>query len=448
MLLKLVLACSVLWTAIALSCGGGKTASDASVTPPSSASAEATQAQTSAPRTPEASPGADGTVPAETLRVGAPVPLPENVALIVEVGCWQCDGDYGKLVRIYRDASGALQETPLLDPPGGHAVSPDGSQVAFWWCSRGICDGFNPTSPDVQSTISWSHDGGITATAYAPIDGDYYVAAVLRGMLLARGQTADGQALPLRRYPGGDTLTPPPGGVYPIATGWDVLEFLTADRGRILLGPDVAPFDLGPGRQINSIAPADVGGDRFAVDWSEHVTDTDARFYKSIVSLTGPRLHMEIERTFLVDGFLGQSGGWLDADTIIATYNFHDADLPAPAGSPDSRGSRPLPAVIDLKTSTVHPIVEPFASSPAYQHGRNFVLGVVRGPFARVVNTGSCLNLRTEPRADAPVLACAADSVLLRWVGQEEKSADGQNWALVAMPEGDDGWVSPEFIAR
>jgi hypothetical protein len=448
MLQKLALASCMLWSATALSCGGGKTASNASVTPPPSAHAEATPALTSMPRTPEASPSVGSAVAAETLQVGAPVPLPDNVALIVEVGCWQCDGDYGKLVRIYRDASGVVQETPLLAAPGGHTVSPDGSQVAFAWCSRGICDGFNPTSPDVQSTIAWSHDGGITSTTFPPLDGIYDVAAVTRGMLLATGQTSDLRPLPIRHYPGGDTLASPPGGIYPIATGGDVIAFLTADRRAILLGPDVAPFDLGSGRQINSIAPADVAGDRLAIDWSERVSDTDVRFYRSIVSLKGPRFHMEIERTYLVDGFFGQSGGWLDADTIIATYNFHDADLPAPAGSPDSRGSRPLPAVIDLKTSTVHPIVEPFASNQPYQHGRNFVLAVVRGPFARVVNTGSCLNLRAEPRADAPVRDCAADNVLLRWVGQEEKSTDGQNWALVEMPDGDDGWVSPEFIAR
>jgi hypothetical protein len=446
MLLKLALACSVLWAAIALSCSGGKTAPDASVTPPASASAEATQAPTSTPQTPGASPGADGAVPVETLRVGAPVPLPDNVALIVEVGCWGCDGDFGRLVRIYRDAAGVLQETPLLAAPGGHVVSPDGSQVGFAWCSRGICDGFNPTSPDVQSTISWSHDGGITATAYAPLDGDYNVVAVVRGVLLARGQTADGQPLPMRRYPSGDVFVPEPQDAIPVAAGWDEIAWLTADRTKLLNGPDIGPLDLGKGRQISGIQPDGVGGERLLVDWTDRVSDVELRCYASIVSRAGqlPR----IERTFAADGFCGQPGSWLDADTVVATYYFRMVDLPSPAGSPDSRGTRLLPAVIDLKTRTIHPILEPFTSTSPYVNGRNTVLAVVQGPFARVANTGSCLNLRTEPRADAPVLACAADNVLLRLLGRDETSADGQAWTLVAMPDGEDGWVSPDFIAR
>jgi hypothetical protein len=429
---------------VAASCGGSKPSP-----PPAAPTAHVTAVPTT-PATPGASPPSiDATIDAVPLRIGAPIPFPENIALIIEVGCWQCDGDPGRLVRIYRDSAGVLQETPLTGPSisGGHIVSSDGSQVAYAWCSRGTCDGFNPPSPDVQSTIAWSTDGGITSTTFARLDGVYHVAAVVRGMLLTTGQTADMSPLPMRRYPSGDTFTPPPGGAYPIATGWDQLAFLTADRQTILLGPDVASFDLGRGRQITSIAPAGVAGDRFAIDWSERVTDTDVRFYKSVVSLTALPFRVEIERTFLVDGSVGQSGGWLDPDTLIGTYDFHDADLPTHGAPAQGTGSRPLPALFDFKTGTIHPILEPFLSGTPYEHGRNFVLAAIPGPFARVVNTGSCLNLRSEPRPDAPAKTCAADNVLLRLLGREE-SAGGATWLLAAMPDGTDGWVSSEFVAR
>jgi hypothetical protein len=441
---KLVLLFASLSMAITISCRGGKTAPSASVTAPVGSAAEATQAPTDRPA-PAASPAAGATITAGALRVGAPVPLPDNVALIVETGCWQCDGDYGRLVRIYRDESGALRETPLAGAAGGHVVSPDGSQVAYSWCSRGTCDGFNAPSPDVQSTIAWSRDGGITSETFAPLDGVYDVAAVTRGMLLARGQTADLQPLPLRRYPGGDVLTSPPGAVYPVVLGWDQSAWLTADRTTILAGPDVESLDLGQGHEINSIAAEDVAGDRFAIDWSERVSGGDVRFYKSIVSLAGQRFR--IERTFPVDGSFGQSGGWLDAHTLIGTYDFRAADLPAPAGAPDRYGTRPLPALFDLNTSTIHPILDPFASNAPYAGGRNIVVAVVHGPFVRVTSTGSCLNIRAEAHADAPARACAADDVLLRTLGKEQ-SADGKTWLLVAMPDGVDGWVSSEYLAR
>ncbi|MBI5283755.1 MAG: SH3 domain-containing protein [Chloroflexi bacterium] len=438
--LSVVLGCLLL----AASCGGGKPSP-----PPAEPTAPVTATITARATTRPSTPSADATIDVAPLRVGAPVPFPDNVALIIEVGCWQCDGDSGRLIRIYRDAAGVLQETPLIAGarPGGHTVSSDGSQIAYAWCSRGACDGFNPPSSDVQTTIGWSRDGGITSTAFAPLDGVYNVAAVVRGMLLATGQTADMRSLPMRSYPSGDTFTPPPGGDHPIATGWDQLAFLTADRSTILLGPDVESFDLGPGRQVNGIAPADVAGNRFAIDWSERVTETDVRSYKSIVSLTGPRLRIGIERTFLAEGSIGQSGGWLDPDTLIGTYEFHDADLPTHGAPVQGTGSRPLPATFDLKTGTIHPILEPFLSEAPYAHGRNFVLAVIRGPFARVVNTGSCLNLRSEPRPDASAKTCAADNVLLRLLGEEESAGD-ITWFLAAMPDGTDGWVSSKFVAR
>lgn len=420
--------------ALAVSCTGGT----------SSRTPTATVSAVSSPAT--EAPSATAAPGAILLRVGESAEIPEGVALIVETGCWQCDGDYGRLVRIYRDASGALQETPLLNVRGGHAVSPDGSQVAYSWCSRGACDGFNPTSPDVQSSIQWSNDGGITATTFGPFDGVYDVATVTRGLLVASGQTADLQPLPLLRFPSGDVFTPPPGGAYPVSVGWDYIDWLTADRTAIQFGPDVGPLDLGAGHEIARVQVESPSGDRLLVDWHERLPDGDIRFYASIASWADQR--WRIDHTFLLDGSVGRSGLWLDADTLIGTYEFRAADLSASAGSSNGLGSYLLPALFDLKTNTLHPIVEPFASKPPYAGGRNFVLAVMRGPFARVANTGSCLNLRTEPRADAPVRICAADKVLLRTLGHEE-TADGTAWIAVAMPDGVvDGWVSDEFIDR
>lgn len=76
-----------------------------------------------------------------------------------------------------------------------------------------------------------------------------------------------------------------------------------------------------------------------------------------------------------------------------------------------------------------------------------FVAGVQRGPFARVVNTGSCLNIRDAPSLDSNVLTCATDGVLLRDQG-ETAETDGVTWARVVTPVGVEGWAATVYLER
>jgi hypothetical protein len=47
----------------------------------------------------------------------------------------------------------------------------------------------------------------------------------------------------------------------------------------------------------------------------------------------------------------------------------------------------------------------------------------------------------------APVLACAADGVLLRDTS-ETREADGATWRRVVTPAGVEGWASSQFLER
>jgi hypothetical protein len=89
--------------------------------------------------------------------------------------------------------------------------------------------------------------------------------------------------------------------------------------------------------------------------------------------------------------------------------------------------------------------VGPFHELPF--SGRNYVRAVLHGPFARVVDTGSCLNVRAEPAIAAPVLACAADGVLLRDTG-ESREVDGASWRRVITPAGVEGWAQTQYLER
>jgi hypothetical protein len=133
----------------------------------------------------------------------------------------------------------------------------------------------------------------------------------------------------------------------------------------------------------------------------------------------------------------------LNAQAIIGNVEVAAADLGE--ASPTPRPSAGwLPAVIDLSAEKIHPIAQPFANAD-FPTGRNIVRAVQRGPFARVVNTGSCVNVREVPGTQARVLACAADGVLLRNLG-ETATVDDAGWLRVAMPAGAEGWASTQYL--
>ena len=90
----------------------------------------------------------------------------------------------------------------------------------------------------------------------------------------------------------------------------------------------------------------------------------------------------------------------------------------------------------------MRPVPYPFLSADFVEpNERNTVVAAQTGPFARVVNTDSCLNIRASPEADALVNACAADGVLLTINGN---ISDG--WIPVSTPSRVSGWASAEFL--
>ena len=104
-----------------------------------------------------------------------------------------------------------------------------------------------------------------------------------------------------------------------------------------------------------------------------------------------------------------------------------------------------LPAITDIDAAEAHLLASPFNQPPF--GGRDLIRAVVRGPFARVVNTGSCLNVRAEPAMTASALTCAADGVLLRDTG-ETQEIDGVAWLRVVTSAGAEGWASSQYLER
>ena len=114
------------------------------------------------------------------------------------------------------------------------------------------------------------------------------------------------------------------------------------------------------------------------------------------------------------------------------------------------RFSAPIPALLDMESGEYRVIVDPFSSSESpynWPYGRSLVDAVQTGPFARVVDTGLCLNVRAEPSLAARALDCMADGVLLRDLG-EMREAEGVTWVRVSTPAGVEGWASAKYLER
>ena len=73
------------------------------------------------------------------------------------------------------------------------------------------------------------------------------------------------------------------------------------------------------------------------------------------------------------------------------------------------------------------------------------LLGERDARCARVVNTGSCLNVRASPEEGAPVLACIQDGAWLRHTGETRPGGD-ITWLEVITPSGARGWASTAYL--
>jgi len=444
-------AIAVLSLLIAAPCGGGKGAPTTTVP-----SATPTALATPTP-TPTVAPEVIDGVEVVPLQFGEEAELPDDVALIVETGCYYCDGPATGLYRVYRDVSGQLRTDALftvealgLPPLGvntskegtwvdepyitGLALNDDASEIVAGVCTRGYCGGLGFPTADAQSTMYRSLDGGVTWEEFGVLDGESWVVAVVKAGVVVAGPYKENAQPKYRLFPSDDPVVPPPG-----ASGWPLtvpngdLAWRT-DDGRLLRSDGSQVLALGDDASLGDIVP-DASGERFAVAWWTNGPSPQHR-----VGLFSSDGH-PISAFSLSDSV--RVRGWLNDKLVAGNVSVPWELLPTP--EPDSYAITFLPAVFDVEAGIAHPLAGPFQELPLF--GRNYIQAALHGPFARVVNTGACLNVRSEPGTAVPVLACAADGVLLRDTG-ETRDADGGTWIRVLTPAGVEGWASTQYLER
>lgn len=152
--------------------------------------------------------------------------------------------------------------------------------------------------------------------------------------------------------------------------------------------------------------------------------------------------------TLSLRGGKGELGATLYSERILyaAVYDAKANDLLMSVEFPGGLVGGPVPAFLDLATGEYQVLSDPFRS-PGFQpqSSRYVVYAGLYGPFARVVDTGACLNVRATPSLTGEVLDCAADGVLLVH-DFETADADGITWLRVRTPGGTIGWAASGFL--
>jgi hypothetical protein len=391
------------------------------------------------------------------VELGEEIDFPHDTAFIVEGGCMQCDPPPQSPVRVYRRPGGEFAVEPLFSPEWvglgprqvirdgvaaeeppyvvAFAIKEDASDMIAAVCTRGLCGALEPVSEDALTVFFRSTDGGVTWVPHGELDGVAYpVGLIAEGAALAI--VHESGTMSFRSIPAGETINPPPVDgmhIWPtVSSGGDIfwnsrLGGTYFSDGATFLPPDAAQ---GCCPRVLSYKASDRTG---------------------VVSVYSN------SQSFIAD--IGPDGKPRRAFSLPPGADAHlysDSDQTAFGGASVTQGDIKtalpggffggLPAMLDLNALRIRPIAGPFVEPPLMR-ARKTVYAVQRGPFARVVNTeGICLNIRAEP-GSGQVLDCAAEGVLLRYVGQTTDAA-GNIWARVATPDGIEGYASTQYLER
>ena len=390
-------------------------------------------------------------VPVGGISFTQPGSLPVPMSVVIEKGCFQCDGPASAFERVTLDAQGQLVTEQLFEPDSGyisHSYWDSANRTHYLSvCSRGYCGGVGQVSADAQTTILRSIDGGVTWQTVQTFDGDVGLAAATQqGFLLNRSTFSNGVNDYRFQILGTDTVVRPPAGAEPeFRAGTDNLigwrktgtnELLKLDGTALVTLPAVGNPQVAGMPRV-----AGIFNDEVLVTWVDGTPQSGLRGYLGIMRNGVLATIFQHTPTAGTPGIF--VGNWLTKSVVFGSAWFSPTDIdPSSSNSTGNWG----PVMLDLQTGqmTVLELYGP-AFSDAYAGQRNYIREVEPGPFLRVTGAGDCLNVREQAATSAKSLGCFADNVLLKDLAAEEQSG-GVTWKKVATPGGQEGWASAEFL--
>ena len=408
------------------------------------------------------------------LKLGAPLDLPKDFAVIIETGCTGCEGGPSGLVRVYNRPDGSIAHEPLIDreklgippqlntapdgsvyefrsPLTGYAIHPDGSRIVATLCAREHCGrggGHYEWSPNSQTAIFSSSDGGITWIEIGRIEAGAEVIALLPDGRVLLATWPEMLKTAFVTFPDLKPVEPPAPREFWRVDALRNGELIWRSLDGVRMWSDGRPLLAVPPEQAraldNDLLVDDLSKDGLAVASG---TEIRAPFSKYLVPFdsSGAIGHGLFARRGVTVVWsttlpLRLGGEVQDEETVFGNAWVPTEEIAA-NGQPLI--SIPVPVLVDLKKAIINPL-RPF-SDPGSFRSRDTV-AIQRGPFSRVVNTDdTCLNIRIEPYTWGQSLDCAAEGVLLRI------SVDAQTDAMflrVATPAGIEGWASTQYLER
>jgi len=385
-----------------------------------------------------------------------PLDLGGDDVLIIETGCFQCDGPTEGLLRVYPKPDGAPVIDPLLAPADlslgprpitgesgveeaepvitGYVVSADTSEIWVSICVAETCGNGGALvawSAGSRTALMRSTDGGVSWERAGTLESGGFVTKLLEpGRPLIGTWDADGAPPTFRTFPSLEVVEPPRPQAWPVAVRDGKIIWRSSQGGALIDGAGETIFDFGTGAFIGGVsAGAQEGGPSLLVLWS--LSSGGPPYVVTELDAGG-----QPDATYRSATFLGVAPLGLEKGRAYGNAQFN-------TGRSESAY---IPVVLNFAQGTMHPIFRPFASVD-FPTGRNHVAGVTRGPFQRVASPDGCLPLRAEASASSPEVACAADGVLLRPTG-DAVAAEGVTWQPVRAPDGNSGLVDSAFLTR
>jgi hypothetical protein len=359
----------------------------------------------------------------QEMRVGPPMPFPEDTALIIETGCTSCDAPATGVKRIYRN-KGALHVDELFRRPEqqrgndivsitSDAVSEDGGTLVVAVCTRGYCGGMGFPTADAAASFYVSRDGGVTWVEEPQSEMVRIFAITSQGWITGRWWTDESIWVDGRRVQRPAAAT----GLF--YGGRTTGSLLWTAKSRVLNADGSELVRIDQAEEIYNVVYAP--GQAPIVGWIP-----PGAYQGFLLTRQAPSSeHI---------GYRYQ-GFFLSTVLIDPDHFYTDVDDPAlPIGR--------IPAIVDFETG----VVSPFAGvSGLLQSGRATVIGAYRGPFLRVEAGEGCLSVYEQPDESTPVVACLATKVLVRDL-LRSAGGGGKNWSGVELLDGHRGWAESAYL--
>ena len=362
------------------------------------------------------------------------VDFPENLMMVVETGCVQCDGPTQALYRVWRN-SGETHVDLLADASlsgsehayiTSFAVGPDLHDIVVTICTQ--CGEAGPLI-DSPVTMYRSIDGGASWRSIysAPPGNPVFAQAITPDGLVISEM---GGAL---SYFHGDPIEAPDGtkDLLRDTNRSGALRWLTEGGSTAVAIDGSVVAAVEPGSLIDSVAG---GADRIreVIGWAQD-------FVK------GPFKGWNVTRIDPDGRLLGfRSDNYVAPVTVLG--DGHVLGGMADLDSPDDGAI----GFIDPSRGVLTPIHGALVEAPfgdgRHAVGRNTLQGAVSGPFLRVMTGSSCLPIRTGTDVTSDELTCAADGTLVYDL-QNTTTVGALQWSRVRLLDGREGYALSDHLS-